>query len=126
MRRLLIEAEIPNTTNTAIAYEIEAMNKAAEHGGDPRGGLLGYSASALMAIFNRARRGMYKKRKSLENEKKKAADRRHREWKDAAKGIKKHEADLTWDQVAKRIVEAKTDPDEPGSVNYIKRIISKK
>ena len=49
------------------------MKRAAEHGGDPSGGLRGRSADALMALFNRARRKLHKKRETLEDEKKEAA-----------------------------------------------------
>jgi hypothetical protein len=36
-RRLMIEARIPNATAAEISSEIEGMNRAAEHGGDPSG-----------------------------------------------------------------------------------------
>jgi hypothetical protein len=113
-----------NVTSAELKHVLEANAKALRHGGEPT--TMGYSVDAWAAIQERAAEKIPTKRSTLDGDNKTATNRRHQLWQDEADKIWKNEPDLTKQQVSERIVELKSDPDEPGTVNWIKRHIVKK
>ena len=111
-------------TGAEIKNVLQAGAKAVRFGGKPT--TMGYSVDAWAAIQERAAEKIPTKRRTLDGDNKMATNRRHQLWQDEADKIWKNEPDLTKQQVSERIVELKSDPDEPGTVNWIKRHIVKK
>ena len=111
-------------TGAEVKNVLEAGAKAVRFGGKPT--TMGYSVDAWAAIQERAAEKIRTKRRTLDGDNKTAMNRRHQLWQDEADKIWKNEPDLTKEQVSERIVELKIDPDEPGTVNWIKRHIVKK
>jgi len=111
-------------TRAEIKHVLKANAKAVRQGGKLTA--VGYSADAWAAIQERAAEKIPTKRSTLDGDNRTATNRRHQLWQDDADKIWKKEPDLTKQQVAERIVELKSDPDEPGTMNWIKRHIIKK
>ena len=111
-------------TGAEIKNVLEAGAKTVRFGGKPT--TVGYSVDAWAAIQERAAEKIPTKRSTLDGDNRTATNRRHQLWQDEADKIWKNEPDLTKQQVSERIVELKSDPDEPGTVNWIKRHIVKK
>jgi phosphopantothenoylcysteine synthetase/decarboxylase len=112
-----------NVTSAELKHVLEANAKALRHGGKPT--TLGYGTD-WATIQERAAEKIRTKRSTLDGDNRTATNRRHQLWQDEADKIWKNEPDLTKQQVAERIVELESDPDETGTVNWIKRHIVKK